>query len=419
MKRFIGIAVIFALAATSVFAQSGPRVSGEIQAGANLIMSDAGDDSEIMVSGRSQNILQARIRFDAGDDRLGARVRISARNNAEWWGQDAFAFVWWRPVDIFRIQLGRNPDGDWGGNQISGWGFTGNAQEFVAVDQDSNDGLIHAGRRIDRFGFAPGFHTAQALTLSLFPIDGLTVNVGVPFTDGDRLAEDVYKQMTANIIWNISNVGRLFVAFQGGTGINTGEEFATLFNNDGRAGWNIREANAFWASFFSNQLIPVDGLSFDFGIGFRLPEEVDGVDIQPPMEIGLGLRYTQGDFDVRFRFGSSLIGQAKAGDTTVAIPTLLGFTLLPNYNLGFMRAFLNVGMEVQVDDDGVVAESNGDSKTYVAWFVNPYIQIPAGGLNFFAGFKLYYGRDRDGGGAFDDNGMQINWKVPIGIIYNF
>ena len=431
MKRLIGIAVAFAIVATGAFAQV--RVSGQISAGATLLAGDNGDDSDVTASGAQQWVsgqrgTSARLQLDAGNDTIGARVRLFT-NGIE---NPAFAFVWWRPLDILRLQFGRNPDGDWGGAQITGWGFTGDPKNIgVAMNRGRDPLLLGDYFTAHGVGFYDGVNF-QSVQATLFPIDGLALNIAIPFPDiwqanndnatpnpnnqPGMLASEAWRRLHVHLRYAIGDIGTVRLTYVGGSndddastdnfgrGVNAGT-LARPRHNPGDNAWG--NPQSIWASFFSNSL--VDGLDVDFGLGFYIPED----DIQAPMEIGLGARYTMGDFNIRFRSGFRFIGSYKEGDDTLNTPVLMGFAILPNYNFGSFRVFLNTGMDIELQQEG-------DEDAFVAWFVNPYIQVPVSGFNFFAGFKLFNGRTAAGGGTTTDkSGMLVNWKVPIGVIYNF
>ena len=424
MKRFIGIAVIFALVATSAFAQV--RVSGQIRTGATLLMGDNGEDSDVRATGNQQWVdgvngnrhTQARIQFDAGNNDLGARVRLFSHQSTD----PIFGFVWWRPHEMVRLQFGRNPDGDWGGAQITGWGFLGDPMDISVAMERWRSPLLHGGfNSAHNLGFYGGI-SSQAMLASFFPIDGLTVNVGLPLPHNPNAdnADDFYKRINIQVRYDINDIGTVRLTYQGGTGVgmpNVGSDDSPSLGYLNPNTWG--SPHTIWASFFSNSL--VSGLDFDIGLGFRVPETVDNMDIQAPMDVGLGVRYTTGAFNIRFRTGAQFIGSVKPeSGEAFNTPITIGFGILPNYNFGSFRVFLNAGLDIALpQEDGTPLFYDDDP--LVAWYVNPYVHIPAGGINFYAGFQLYNGRDRSGNGTpkADANDLLVNWKIPLGVVYNF
>jgi hypothetical protein len=313
-----------------------------------------------------------------------------------WWqnwtgGGAPFAYAWWKPIDMFRFQIGHNPDGDWGGAQITGWGFNSEAQDFVAIDNDSGDFGTVGWKTARSAGFYPGFSNV-GITLSLYPIDGLSLNFALPFSgnshnDGGELTKEVFRKFHVNVRYDLTDIGSLRISFVGLGG--TDKELATPA---------YRSAGTMYASFF---MTAIDGMAIDIGASFGLPyKNATDVDIAPGMGIGFGLRYAAGDFGVKLRAGATL--GSKQGDAKG--DTVIGFVVLPYYNLGALTAFLNAGLGMTVPD-------SGDSIT--DWFVNPYIRVPVGGFNFYAGFKL--GSDGRTPKAATGDDKVVNWAVPIGV----
>jgi len=171
-----------------------------------------------------------------------------------------------------------------------------------------------------------------------------------------------------------------------------------------------------WVSFDLAALRDM-GVGLDFGVGLHLPyKNAADKDVAMGTDIGFGASFNSGDFGAKLRLGVKLnpwddTYKATGGD--VNLPTKLGVAILPYYNLGALKAFLNVGlgMSTEVENNGVKTEAVTD------WYFNPYIQVPVGGLNFWAGFKVgsdgqkIYGKNKDS--------TVTNWAVPIGFSVGF
>ena len=379
MKKIVAISVMFALVAAAAFAQ--PTVGGQFKAGATLFTGStakdvsqdlnfyAGDPAaiaadpngyktetekfdelgrDILAGGRIPGDgTEGYLNLKFGDAEMGGSIRFYARSAGSYHGESAFAFMWWRPSELFRIQIGHNPDADWGAANITGWGFNGEAQDFVALDQDTgdfrawgtpygqNDSSFYVARRT---GFYGGIKSTHAVLTSLYPIEGLTVNIGLPFgdiTDGSNAgksnnigrAADKWLRLHAQIKYDLEEVGSIFVTYEGqGQAQNMVKERdlnakGQWYETDDSKNWGVKdgetdeylnpvyrvEAPKLWLSFFGNKL--VDGLAFDVGFGFQ-PQTADGN--TPPIEIGLGASYNiNEEFNIKLRTGAKLAGKSR------------------------------------------------------------------------------------------------------------
>ena len=322
-----------------------------------------------------------------------------------------FAFVWWKPVDLFRLQVGHNPDGNFGNQQIGGWGMNASAQDFVAIDKDSEGGPYYdnnntapwrAGRNA---GFWDGFSDV-GVTMSIYPAPIVDINLVLPYNSnghsaGSRAVANIFMDFDVNVVFKLEGIGRVYVVF----------DSKNSTNDDG---YSIGSPGNLWASFFYNGS---ESLRLDFGFGYSLPWTDAGADGKSKdiktrsdgFSIGLGAQYTSGDFRLRARVGSTLgkvNSKARGGDATA-----FGIGLLPSYNFGSFRGFFNTGFGVEFPQEFI-------GKRIVAYYVNPYVQVPAGGLTFFAGVKLegYFWTYSVDNMPSD---TRVDWAVPIGITVGF
>ena len=330
-----------------------------------------------------------------------------------------FAYVWWKPVDLFRIKVGHDPDSGFGAQQIGGWGMNANAQDFVAVDNDSrligdNDkfGKLSNGASFDQSpwrvarsaGFYPGF-SGVGVWMSIYPASIVDINLMLPYNSnnsrnaGSRNVADIFMDFDISVVFRLEGIGRVYVSFNSQ-------------NNTNDDGFTIRSPGDLWASFYFN---PGGSLALDFGFGYYLPWTDAGTDGSKKgkdattrsegFSIGIGAKYTSGDFAISARVGSTLgkVNQTSGDDTT------FGVGLLPSYNFGSFRAFFNTGFGVNFPEDFIGIRT-------VGYYVNPYVRVPAGGLNFYAGVKLagYFKTWSMDGPQFDSE-TRVLWSVPIGI----
>ena len=364
MKKLIAISVVFALLAMTAFAET--SVGGNLKLGVSLI---SGDDGGGDARSGKLTFWDSHANVNFSDGSAGGMLRVHAGGQGAGSGQidwtpGIFTFGWWKPIDQLRIQLGVNPDGDWGHAQISGWGFNGEAQGGTALDQHrglgnggngDGDPVANSSFQIvarTTKGWYGGF-SAVGAAISIYPVQGLTINWGIPFGSQGELG-DTFGRSHFGVIYGIPDIGTVRVA-------------AVLTNPDA----SDLPVN-FYGSFY---LMAIDGLGVDIGVGYEGASEVLG--------IGLGLRYTAGDFGIKLRFGVDL----EDPDAS------LGVQILPSYNIGGTVIFLNAGVGMRGED--------------LSWYANPYVRVPmGGGMSFYGGFQLW-----------DKGDEVVRWAVPI--TYNF
>jgi len=393
MKKIVAISVMFALVAAAAFAQ--PTVGGQFKAGATLLWGTSEKDQkkdtsyatgqafegttasqgaegekyeeigkDWLAGGRYPgNGTEGFVNVKFGDAEMGGYVRAFAKTSGDYHSPGAFAFMWWRPSELFRIQIGHNPDADWGAANITGWGFNGEAQDFVALDNDSSDfrswngssGLnktdLETIRVARTTGFYGGIKSSHSVITSLYPIDGLTVNIGFPFggaTGGGDAgaaadigrAADKWLRVHAQIKYDLEEVGSIYFTYEGqgqaqkqikevakgfGSGTDAlGDKLVQQVRRESIDSVNFGKTMPFsddygdpvygiespklWLSFYGNKL--VDGLTFDVGFGYQ-PTLQSGD--TPPIQIGLGATYAVNEaFNIKLRAGAKL-GEKKRG----------------------------------------------------------------------------------------------------------
>jgi hypothetical protein len=417
MKKLIAILVVFALFAGAAFAQ--PAIGGQFKAGATLFAGYTGEETDIISGTRfMQNGTEGFLNASFGDAEMGGFARFYARTDGDYHSPGAFAFAWWQPNQYFKIKIGSNPDRDWGTANITGWGFNGEAQDFVATDQDSNEWRNYGGSGAAdpvrntpagghaswmyvarATGFYPGIKAASAVLLSLYPMDGLTVNFGIPFgtTDHGSAQNSTWEYEKANRQWlkldlqveyAIEEIGTFYLTYDG-QGAQADPEDATK---------DKVESPIIYASFYLNQAI--ENVAVDIGLGFQ-PKLIS--EVTPPMQIGLGVAYTAEEFGVKLRVGAKIAGKDAADN---ADPMEIGFHVLPYYKLEAFTFYLNAGV-------GMVVPEEGDS--IMGWYFNPYIRKSVNGASLMAGIKVYSSGTKGGKTGVKADETWINWAVPIGI----
>jgi hypothetical protein len=411
MKKIIAISVMLVLIAGAVFADV--TFGGQFKAGATLLLGNTIEKSDVQAGKRyPQNGTEGILNANFGDANLGGMARFFSRTSGDYFSPNAFAFAWWKPTESFRIQMGNNPDKNWGAAKITGWGFQGEAQDFVAIDADSGEWRQYgdspdpfaqaAGKNSHSvwmfgqraWGFYGGFgNNGHDVALSFYPSEALTVNIGVPFSGDWKTVKNQYLSSHLNIVYNLEGTGTISVTYEGQGTKKDGDD-------------ELVESPKVWGSFY---LSAIEGIGVDIGVGFQ-PKLADKA-TTPPILVGLGFTYRSEDFGVKLRLGAALAGKSTVGGKEVEDPMMISVGVLPYYNLGVCTAYLNAGL-------GMVMPKEGDAVT--GWFFNPYVMKSVEGAKLFAGVKVYSNGLTSATGlslgdkANPDNKI-ISWGVPIGV----
>jgi len=319
-----------------------------------------------------------------------------------------------------------------------------------------------------------------AFNASVFPAEGLTVNLSIPFANS-QAAGFTYSRIEAQVQYRIVDIGNVTLSFQSNTGWLERDEVLdgnrktdpqTPLGADGKpdpdykydappASWWVTDQTGtpkIWASFY---LTAVDNIGVDLGLAYKFPlsynydiratEDKLGRAIDAytyeynqnfPIEIGLGFRFVSGDFTFKLRGAVSLAGSTestsapnydkdgnavKATNATVNDPFQLSVNILPSLKIKTITAYLYAGMSLQSIEDwkdpkaGSIFKNSG-SNDVLGWFINPYVLIPAGSIRFLAGFQLWsdgvgYPYYQKGEQKFDP--AKVSWAVPIGFYTYF
>jgi len=373
MKKLIVLSVVFALMVGSVFAVD---LSGTFFGTVDLIDgTSASGQSDIKSSG-----YYGRVRLDgagdAADGVYGGYIRLDG-------GDLACAYAWWKPIDQFKLRIGKDGDGFWGKEGVTGWGFNQMPNDSsVAVNYGIWDGGIFqawdasSGKNLptninNRSVFFGGWG-ADSLMLEITPADMFSINLAIPFTTPDywfdsathQNLEDVFKGVLAQVNVNL-DVGNIAVTYNGSDGAD-----GTIF-----------------ASFNG----ALGDLGLDVGFAYHLNEKLIG--------FGAGVKYATDSFGVKFRV---VAGIFDGGNTAINATVLPYFSLSDN-----LAAFVNAGLALTIYDAG------GDPT--VGWFVNPYLRVGAEwGPSFYAGVKVYSNGVKAGG-----SDAVVDFAIPIAIMVSF
>jgi hypothetical protein len=414
MKKLFAISLILAIAATAAFAEV--TVGGQAGIGVTVISGNDGKDSVLGVNSFAPETANGNWgqggggRIDAtyanDEGSFGAFVRVKPLEGYAS-GTDR-VFAWWQPLSALKLTLGVDGNGQFGLQYIVGWGWHANdAEDFVAWH----------GYGFTRSGWSFGGFSDFGAVLTLTPIDGLAINVAVPYKKSTE-ATEVYNHMIGQLTYNIADVGEIGVTYTSGAGYRDWPITTIKDDQDNviSTTYGTNDPGAVYAQFY---LTAIQNLQLNIGLKYTLGGTIGGgvteVTYAKPIGAGFGLNYNISDtIGVKARLAASFAGSTKSGDTTINDPLKLGFDVMPYFDLSILKLFLNLGIEYTAEREqpntaGKV-EKVEDSQIF-KWYVNPYITKSVGGGTFYAGFQLY------SDGAAKD--AVIGWGVPIGIEIGF
>ncbi|MDR0410351.1 MAG: hypothetical protein LBH75_00035 [Treponema sp.] len=409
MKKLIAISLVLTLVAGAAFAEL--TIGGQAGLGVTVISGDNGDNSVLGVNSFKPETGNGNGNWGQGH---GGRIDASYTNDEGTFG--AFVrvkppatyasgtdrvFAWWQPLSLLKLTLGVDGNGQFGINYIVGWGWHANdAEDFVAWH----------GYGFTRNAWSYGGWDTFGAVLTLTPIEGLAINVAVPY-DKTKEAAEVYNHMVGQLTYDIADIGQIGITYTSGAGYRDwgpGNDDMGIPPGDG-----TYDPGAVHGQFY---LTAVESLQLNIGLKYTLSGKIGDVTITPAIGAGFGLNYNISDtIGVKARLAASFAGSFKANDTTLNDPLKLGFDLMPYFDLGILKLFLNLGIEY-TDKKETYNMGNGevekeDDSQLFKWYVNPYITKSAGGGTFYAGFQLYSdGKAKD---------AVIGWGIPIGIQIGF
>jgi len=418
LKKLIVVMVVFALITGTAFAQA--SLGGQLMIGTTFL-SGNGDSDDVNMGGQQYH--EAKMSANFGDGKGGGKlVFTTGTDNAYGGGLGTgfvrtWGFLFWRPAEIFRMQVGVNADGDFGAAQISGWGFTGEAKNSVgAISDYMNWGggntwwplwIFQSALTRKGNAFYPGTGDLANVNFSFFPIDGLQANLVLPLgsglaDSGDGSAAEFSRQLAdfhLHAKYNIEEIGVVNVAFVGKGGMAKDQA-------DKASAGNIH------ASFF---LTAIQGIGAELGLTFGLPwEGAAGSESAGKQDgflgIGAGFRYDDGASP--FTFKVRINARVGGFENDEEMPTLIYANILPCYKINNnIWAFLYAGLSVEAWEKYIGAR--------IGWFINPYVWVRAAeGLRFWSGIQIYQdGRKSGKFGASVDS--PVNWRIPFGFNFYF
>jgi hypothetical protein len=419
MKRLFFLSMIFALIASTAFAAD---VGAEIIGMTNILSGDTTEDSKVQAGGWPGGLRRARA-YAGGQNEAGTfggwfRFETYGPGNPDFHGN-----AWWKPIDQFKLMLGVNPDGDYGRDGVTRWGF-------YQVGGDSD--VIHENWAFGE-SFYAGWNKNGAL-LTITPIENLLIFLGIPFSSGGEAA-DMFAKLHAQVAYDISGIGNFAITYTGGLGH---KDKVAPTGSDTKYGWipgatesdpptwglittpkggsaEVNDPGKIYAYF---GLSAIENLGIDIGLGYTLPyTREDKTTVNTPIAVGLGVKFDSGAFGVKARIQGQLGGSKKPDSGTEwKDPTVIDFDILPYYAVtDTVTALLSAGLHMSAPGDNDYGTA-GKPDAVTGWHVEPYLTVKSSwwAPNFYAGFRL----ESDGVKGADDKSV-VNWSVPIGVVFSF
>ena len=346
MKKLIAISVMIALVAGAAFAVD---LKGEVHTSATLMAGDT-DGSDLETAGGMHRV-RLEGSGESDDGQFGGWLRFD--------GGDAQGYGFWKPIQEFKLIVGKFSDGYWGKNGYSDWMFYQTATDVPVTHGGDNlwAGSIYGFGFTIRDAFYAGFGEL-GFSMEIKPVDVFGINIAVPM--GGNL-DDAFLKLHAQVNFLIGDIGNASIIYQG-KGKDKG---GVIFAYFGAAGLG-------------------DICDLDFGIGVPVEKDADKI----PINIGLGTKFSISDeFALKLRF------VIKIADPLGVLADVMPYYA---FNDSF-RGYLSLGFGLNDETIGL--------------HVNPYIEVgPEWGMKFLAGVK-FYSSDLDAG--------IFNFAVPIAMHVSF
>jgi len=343
MRKLIAISVVFALIAGASFAQT--AVSGSLSVRAKLIDDKLDDQENTATTSGQIETAYVQLSGQNDDGTFGGLIRL--RGN-EAGGAYHRVFAWWKPIPQLNVFLGQDPDGKFG--PYNAWSFF-QGQESYAHDHDWGAWRAAFPGNWDTFGLA----------LSIYPIQGLEVDIIVPFGANNNASKNFndlfFGSLQLAVVYGIPDIGQVFLNVLG-----PGSDIFTdgTHNNYGTIG-------------FSFLLTAVPGINVQVGFSTIIPGDVEDY----PINLALIANYNGEGFGVKLR--SRFVLGSGSGATANKDYVQIGVDVQPWISLGPVTAYLDIGFITT--DNGTTAVSQ--------FILNPYIRMGFGGgsLRFGVLFK--------------------------------
>jgi hypothetical protein len=438
MKKLIAISVVFALVAGVAFAAD---VGAEVIGQTNLIQGDTGkvvyydedgspsvESNKVQASGWPGGLKRIRVVASGEDDNglFGGWFRFETYGPGS---PNLHGFAWWKPIDQVKINIGVQPDGVFGMDGVTRWGF-------YQVGGD-------VGIPKETWAFGASFYQGwdkNGLWLNITPMEALEINLGIPYASGGE-AKDVYMKSHIQVAYTADGIGKFGLTYLSGLGHQDADPKITGFYDDDV--YEIDEITATGVTtklaheageaivggkdavndpgklFLYVGLTMIEGLSIDVGLGYTLPVSDNGVTRSDPIAFGLGAHYTAGDFGVKVRTQLQFMGKTSGGDGDPDTdPMNIVFDVMPYYAINeSLTGHFSFGVNYTAKD-----KETDDDYARMGFHATPYITIKSSwwAPNFYAGIDIRTdGNKFKDGSPSKDGSTVMQWSVPIGIVFAY
>jgi len=374
MKKIIAISVMFVLLTGAVFAVD---IGGTVIGRVDVLKGDTGKDENGDAIKVTSGAEMKRLRFEgsgAAGDSFGGWLRLGDGDEPGFNG-----YAWWKPIDQLKLIIGGQPDGFWGKEGVTGWGFTQMITDTGVVDAGDNvwggGGMYGQGLKFRNAFF--GGYGSRGLLLEITPADIASINIAIPAFDGGETG-DVFKAAVAQLDLHL-DFGNIAITYNG----------SPSYIQEGNVGWGNAHDGALIYVYAG--ITAIENLGLDVGFSYQLANEDD---TKNPIAAGLGVKYSADSFGVKLRVVGSFAGEDKA---TKVLADVLPFFVINDS----LRAFVSVGLGMTMPDQG---------DNVMDWHFNPYLEVGGEwGPTFYAGIKV----------KSANNGDSIGWSVPIALGVSF
>lgn len=425
MKKLVAISIVLVLLAPAVFAEvavsagvHGVLVPIEVEA-----IEDADDQVHAgsIVGWGSDRARYAQITFagETEDGKAGFKTQLNVNENATV-SLDDWAGLWVKPIDQFRITVGRFQQDD-----IRGKVGDHNGWALAALGANGEDNIF------SRFTGDIG------ALVDIYPVPGLGVHFlingleSTAYAGGANIAQAfrVYGRFQLAVSYELEGLGLVRVQYLNADadGFNTRDDSSggspfTLSGNDivfAASGRRIEAAFAFTG---------IEGLTIDVGV--KVPFRFKAADDNDPFVTGLfgytptygdtfkfyrqspwqasvGVNGAFGSFGIWGRLDTYFLGNARGEADILGVgnyyfqynePFVVAFAVEPSYDLGFGTVGLYFAVEAasnfkhKTDIPGVLTSTiGGGGKTgFGAWF-----KVPVGGGALKPGIAYRVGSDKE------------------------
>jgi len=403
MKKLIAVLAVSAIVTTAVYAQA--AVAGTVETRTSVVRGNLSDEDSDLVMGGSIGAAWLQLSGTNADGTLGSLFRL--RNNdivraAPWFHR---VFVWWRPVESFRLWLGIDQDGMFDTAHFAGWGFHAGDNDYMFNHHWDFWRRIFPGNW-DSFGAALSF---------MGLLDGqLNINLALPTGNRNwpqaenaqiiatRTIEEMLAGFRLHTTFAIPGTGLLQFTYNAPGGYHNDTTFQVASTTWGDA----TSFGQIGLSFLMN------GLAFGnilFGGAVVIPDSDNDLDLHLGAALDLPAA-TLGDvMGLRFRLGAHVLngGGWNNGDG------LITGNIMPIVGLGPGSLMFDIGFTIGLP------EGDFDAEQHLGWSVKPVYRLPLAQGAFSIGLHLWSGVGMGGNQANLNRTNDVHINIPLLLRFSF